>query len=72
MRKLPHLDRIEQPAAFAQQDHDAFEFHLQKSLLLALSEQGRLDRAQYRHALDRLQAQRRARVKQTPPPAQCL
>lgn len=57
------LQRIENDRRITKETDYEFLYQLQNALLLALKEQGRLSQMQYRHAEERLQAQRRDRAR---------
>lgn len=62
-KRLAQLQRIENDRPITKEADYEFLYTLQNALLLALKEQGRLTQMQYRHAEERLQAQRRERAK---------
>lgn len=62
-KRFAQLQRIENDRPITKETDYEFLYTLQNALLLALKEQGRLTQMQYRHAEERLQAQRRERAK---------
>lgn len=62
-KRYAQLQRIENDRSITKETDYEFLYTLQNALLLALKEQGRLTQMQYRHAEERLQAQRRERAK---------
>lgn len=62
-KRYAQLQRIENDRPITKETDYEFLYTLQNALLLALKEQGRLTQMQYRHAEERLQAQRRERAK---------
>lgn len=68
-RKFAALQQIEHDRKITKETDDQFLYQLQKALLLALKEQGRLSAMQYRHAEEGLKRQlrERARRKQEEP-----
>ena len=62
-KKFAELQRIDNNEKITGETHYEFLYHLQRALLLALREQGRLNALQYRHAEESLKQQRRARAK---------
>lgn len=62
-KRFAQLQRIENDRPIKKETDYEFLYTLQNALLLALKEQGRLTQMQYRHAEERLQAQRRERAK---------
>ena len=63
VKRYAQLQRIENDRPITKETDYEFLYTLQNALLLALKEQGRLTQMQYRHAEERLQAQRRERAK---------
>lgn len=62
-RKFAELQRIDHDHKITKETDYEFLYHLQNGLLLALKEQGRLSEMQYRHAEEKLKAQRRDRAR---------
>lgn len=62
-KQFAKLHRIENDRRITKETDYEFLYQLQNALLLALKEQGRLSQMQYRHAEERLQAQRRGRAR---------
>ena len=62
-KRFSELQYIQGNETITEETHYEFLFQLQTALLLALREQGRLSAAQYRHAAEKLNSQRRERVK---------
>lgn len=62
-KQFAKLQRIENNRRITKKTDYEFLYQLQNALLLALKEQGRLSQMQYRHAEERLQAQRRDRAR---------
>lgn len=60
-RKFAKLQRIDHNREITEKTDDAFLYGLQKALLLALREQGRLNALQYHHGEEALKKQRRER-----------
>lgn len=60
--RYSQLDHIENNNEQSAQANDKFLFHLQKSLLMALAEQGCLNHLQYRFAYEMLCRKTRDRV----------
>lgn len=60
---MPNLQFIENDQWITKEEQYPFLHHLQRSLLLALRERGRLNAMQYRYAEERLNRQRRERAK---------
>ena len=61
-RKFAKLDRIEHNEPITKESNYEFLYQLQRALLLALREQGRLSPMQHRYAEERLKKQRRDRA----------
>ena len=57
-RKLPELQKIEGSRRITQETDPAFLLELQRGLLLALKEQGRLNEMQYRAAAEGLKGRK--------------
>lgn len=62
-KQFAKLQRIENDRRITKETDYEFLYQLQNALLLALKERGRLSQMQYRHAEERLQAQRRDRAR---------
>lgn len=62
-KQFSKLQWIENDRRITKETDYEFLYQLQNALLLALKEQGRLSQMQYRHAEERLQAQRRERAR---------
>jgi len=62
-RQFAELRSIDNNEPITPENHYEFLFCLQRSLLLALRELGRLNEMQYRHAEERLKQQRRERAR---------
>ena len=62
-RHLPVLLRIENNEKITQENNYEFLYHLQRALLLALHERGRLGAMAYHHAAENLECQRRERAR---------
>ena len=61
-RKFAKLQRIDNNRVITEKTDDAFLYGLQKALLLALREQGRLNALQYLHGEEALKRQRLERT----------
>ena len=61
-KKFAVLQRIENDRQITQEEDALFLYHLQKALLLALREQGRLHPMEHRQAEEALNRQRRERI----------
>ena len=57
-RQVTELQRIDNNEAVTQETHYEFLYHLQRALLLALRERGKLNAMQHRHAEEALKQQR--------------
>ena len=62
-RHLPVLLRIDNNEKITQENNYEFLYHLQRALLLALHERGRLGAMAYHHAAENLECQRRERAR---------
>lgn len=62
-RKFAELQRIDHDEEVTKENHYEFLYQLQNALLLGLKDQGRLNSMQYRHAAEKLNAQRQERAK---------
>ena len=62
-RHLPVLLRIENNEKITQENNYEFLYHLQRALLLALHERGRIGAMAYHHAAENLDCQRRERAR---------
>ena len=62
-KRFAKLERIDNNETITKETHYDFLYHLQKAILLALREQGRLNAMQYRHTEDSLNQQRLDRAK---------
>ena len=62
-KRFAKLERIDNNKTITKETHYDFFYHLQKAILLALHEQGRLNAMQYRHAEEKLNQQRLNRAK---------
>ena len=62
--RFAELRCIDNNEAITQETHYEFLYHLQRAMLLALRERGRLNAMQYRHAEEKLKQQRRNRAKE--------
>jgi len=62
-KQFAKLQRIEGGGPITRETHYDFLWHLQRALLLALLEQGKLNAMEYRYAEERLKQQRRSRAK---------
>ena len=62
-RRFAKLERIDHNETITKETHYDFLYHLQKAILLALREQGRLNAMQHRHAEEILNQQRMDRAK---------
>ena len=62
-RHLPVLLGIENNEKITQENNYEFLYHLQRALLLALHERGRLGAMAYHHAAENLDCQRRERAR---------
>lgn len=60
---MPRLQHIDNNQRITKDDHYLFLHHLQRALLLAFRERGRLSAMQHRHAEERLNQQRNDRAK---------
>ena len=56
-RSIPELQHVISREPFTTDSDQAFLYHLQRALLLALLERGRLSNGQYRHAEEVLNRQ---------------
>lgn len=61
-RKFAALQRIDNERKITNKTDDEFLYQLQRALLLALQERGRLRPMEYRQAEEKLRQQRRNRV----------
>ena len=57
-KKLAAIQRIDWQGTLTPENNEAFFDHLQRALLLALRERGRLDVMEYRYAEEKLRRQR--------------
>ena len=62
-QQFAKLQRIDNNEAITKETHYEFLNHLQRAMLLALREQGRLNSMQYSYAEEKLNQQRRDRTK---------
>ena len=70
-RQFAELQSIENNEVITEDTRYEFLYHLQRALLLALREQGRLNAMQHRHAEEKLKQQRRDRAKKILEKGEC-